>query len=190
MITSKKIMKDYILADRVRNIGNMSTLKYHLYKILGYNDYVKAFHYLSALRQYEYGYNCCHGKGIVGEIVYRIHEFNYHRLSNKYNVNIGLNMVGPGFRMRHIVGGGIIINCKSVGSNCSANVNVLVGNKNTSDEVPIIGDNVKLSTGCMVIGKVTIGNNVIVAPNAVVTKDIPDNCVVGGIPAKVIKMIE
>ena len=37
---------------------------------------------------------------------------------------------------------------------------------------------------------VTIGNNVVVAAGAVVTKDVPDNCVVGGVPAKKIKDIE
>ena len=37
---------------------------------------------------------------------------------------------------------------------------------------------------------VTIGNNVVVAEGAVVTKDVPDNCVIGGIPAKKIKDIE
>ena len=37
---------------------------------------------------------------------------------------------------------------------------------------------------------VTIGNNVVVAAGAVVTKDVPDNCVIGGIPAKKIKDIE
>ena len=37
---------------------------------------------------------------------------------------------------------------------------------------------------------VTIGNNVIVAAGAVVTKDVPDNVIVGGVPAKVIKTIE
>ena len=36
-------------------------------------------------------------------------------------------------------------------------------------------------------GGIAIGNNVIVAPNAVVVKDVPDNCVVAGVPAKIIK---
>ena len=35
----------------------------------------------------------------------------------------------------------------------------------------------------------TIGNNVVAAAGAVVTKDVPDNCVVGGVPAKIIKEI-
>lgn len=38
-----------------------------------------------------------------------------------------------------------------------------------------------------VLGGITIGNNVVVAPNAVVVKDVPDNCVVAGVPAKVIR---
>lgn len=33
-----------------------------------------------------------------------------------------------------------------------------------------------------------IGNNVIVGANAVVIRDVPDNCVVGGVPAKVLKI--
>ena len=42
--------------------------------------------------------------------------------------------------------------------------------------------------GCKIFGSVRIGNNVTVGANAVVTKDIPDNAVVGGVPAKVIRI--
>ena len=38
------------------------------------------------------------------------------------------------------------------------------------------------------IGRIIIGNNVIVAPNAVVVKDVPDNAIVGGVPATIIKI--
>jgi len=41
-----------------------------------------------------------------------------------------------------------------------------------------------------VLSGVTIGDNVVIAAGAVVTKDVPDNCVVGGVPARVIKEIE
>ena len=82
--------------------------------------------------------------------------------------------------------GGVIINCKSVGCNCTANAGVIVGNNNKGG-MAVIGDNVDLTIGCKVIGGVHIGNNVIVAPNSVVIKDVPDNCVVSGVPAKIIK---
>lgn len=53
-----------------------------------------------------------------------------------------------------------------------------------------IGNNVWLGGRSVVCPGVTIGNNVVVAAGAVVTKDVPDNVVVGGNPAKIIKNIE
>lgn len=53
----------------------------------------------------------------------------------------------------------------------------------------VIGDNVWLGDKVSVLSGVHIGNNVIVAANAVVTKDIPDNCLVAGVPAKIVKKI-
>jgi maltose O-acetyltransferase len=43
---------------------------------------------------------------------------------------------------------------------------------------------------CTILPGITIGNNVVVAAGAVVTKDVPDNCVVGGVPAVKIRDIE
>ena len=53
-----------------------------------------------------------------------------------------------------------------------------------------IGNDVWLGGNVTVLPGVTIGNNVVVAAGAVVTKDIPDNCVVAGVPAKIVKHIE
>lgn len=55
-----------------------------------------------------------------------------------------------------------------------------------------IAENVSNHGGSVVQKRngVTIGNNVVVAAGAVVTKDVPDNCVVGGVPARKIKAIE
>lgn len=52
------------------------------------------------------------------------------------------------------------------------------------------GNDVWLGANVTVVPGVHIGNNVIVAAGAVVTKDLPDNCLAGGVPAKVIKTIE
>lgn len=54
----------------------------------------------------------------------------------------------------------------------------------------IIGNDVWIGGNATILPGVTIGNNVVVAAGAVVTKDVPDNCVVGGVPARIIKEIE
>ena len=53
-----------------------------------------------------------------------------------------------------------------------------------------IGNDVWIGGNCTILPGVTIGNNVVVAAGAVVTKDVPDNCVVGGVPAVKIRDIE
>lgn len=42
-----------------------------------------------------------------------------------------------------------------------------------------------IGAGAVILGNITIGNNVSIGANAVVTKDIPDNCVAVGVPAKI-----
>lgn len=50
-----------------------------------------------------------------------------------------------------------------------------------------IGRNVMVGAGAKIIGQVKIGNNVVIGANAVVVKDISSNCIVGGVPARVLK---
>ena len=57
----------------------------------------------------------------------------------------------------------------------------------TSKGEVIIGKNVWIGDKVTILGGVHIGDNVIVGANAVVTKDIPSNCIVAGCPAKVMK---
>ena len=58
----------------------------------------------------------------------------------------------------------------------------------TKDDKVAVGDNCRFGLGVRIFGSVKIGNNVTIGANAVVTKDIPDNAVVGGVPAKIIKI--
>jgi maltose O-acetyltransferase len=53
----------------------------------------------------------------------------------------------------------------------------------------IIEDNVWLATRCTILKGVRIGKGSVVAAGSVVTKDVPPNCIVAGVPARVIKEI-
>ncbi|MBS1369223.1 MAG: sugar O-acetyltransferase [Lentisphaeria bacterium] len=53
-----------------------------------------------------------------------------------------------------------------------------------------IGNDVWIGGNCTILPGVTIGSNVVVAAGAVVTRDVPDNCLVAGVPAKVLKTLE
>lgn len=62
--------------------------------------------------------------------------------------------------------------------------------KMAKGEPVTIGNDVWIGGNCTILPGVTIGNNVVIAAGAVVPKDVPDNCIVGGVPAKVIKELE
>ena len=52
-----------------------------------------------------------------------------------------------------------------------------------------IGNNVWIGGNCTILPGVKIGNHSVIAAGAVVTKDVPDNCVAGGVPARIIKTL-
>ena len=54
-------------------------------------------------------------------------------------------------------------------------------------EKPTIGDNVTVFAGAKILGNVKVGNNSIVGANAVVIKDVPENCTVVGVPAYIVR---
>ena len=53
----------------------------------------------------------------------------------------------------------------------------------------VVGRNVWIATGAIVTGGVTIGENSVIAAGAVVTRDVPANCLVAGIPARIVREI-
>lgn len=64
-----------------------------------------------------------------------------------------------------------------------------IDEQGVSTKAVVIGDDVWIGANAVILPGVTIGRHVVVAAGAVVTKDIPDGCVVAGVPAKIIKTI-
>lgn len=112
-----------------------------------------------------------------------------HLQGIKYSMDIPLSMeIGPGFRIDHF--GGIWLSPGTkIGKNCSISSNVVMGYipRGINEGVPIsIGDNVYIGPGAKILGSVTIGNDVVIGANTVVTKSIPDGVTVFGIPGRII----
>ena len=89
-------------------------------------------------------------------------------------------------------GGLVIEDNVMIAANCS----IATNNHDFNDRViltckPVhIKRNAWLGIGSIILPGVTIGENAVVAAGAVVSKDVPDNAVVGGVPAKIIKMLD
>lgn len=118
---------------------------------------------------------------------YRIGKWKWIcTLLGKGTVNLTIPptvQIGSGLLLFHAYG--TILNAKSIGKNCRIVHNVTLGDKN--GKVPVIGNNVELLPNAVITGDITIGDHCVIGPGAVVFKSIPDNCVVVGNPAYILK---
>lgn len=110
------------------------------------------------------------------------------RYRYKYGIAIPeYTKVGPGLFINRF--GGVMINGDAViGANCNITHGSMLGQLNRGERAGslVLGDEVFLAAGCKVIGHIRLGDRAAVGANAVVTRDVPDDGVVGGIPAKLL----
>lgn len=116
---------------------------------------------------------------LLGEAMCHAARFIHH-------VDVFAASIGPGFYIGHV--GTIYLGRTSVGSNFSVshNVTVGVGVSEGAHGLPVIGDDVWVGTGSILYGKILVGNGVTVNCGSVLSRSVPDCCLVGGNPARAI----
>ena len=182
MITDKATLKAYIKAD-----FEAHGFKYPFLGRFTYGENSVMFRYLKNLRRWEYRIN--KPQRPWDRLLRLYHYFRWRRLNIKYQLYIKPNCVGPGLHLVHH-GYRRIDSIKSIGKNCTILPMVLIGKKDPGADTSqsTIGDNCYIGAGALIMNPVNIGNNVTIGAGSVVTKDIPDNCVVAGNPARIIRM--
>lgn len=118
---------------------------------------------------------------IIGTLMFKAVEI-------MYGIHIRSEIdIGPGLYIGHF--GNVFVGGETrIGKNCNISQGVTIGWAGRGEEwgLPEIGDNVYIGPGAKILGKIRIGNNVAIGANAVVTRDLPDNAVAAGVPARVI----
>jgi serine O-acetyltransferase len=93
--------------------------------------------------------------------------------------------IGRNFTIDHF-GGIVVSGYAKFGDNCRIRGGVCIGLSRIEDPcAPVFGNNVDIGVGAKVLGRITVGDNVIIGANAVVTKNVPPNSIAVGIPAVV-----
>jgi serine O-acetyltransferase len=135
--------------------------------------------------------------GTFAMILYRFMQWSrrYHLaplelLLNKLNVICGNCIIGRGAEFDRglvlIHSTGVVINGRVRGGrNVHIEHQVTIGAER--NQSPTLGDDVFIGAGAKIVGPVTVGSRVRIGANAVVVKDIPDDCTAVGIPARIVR---
>lgn len=122
------------------------------------------------------------------KILYRYFKYKLRNLQHRTFIQIPEETkIGEGFYIGHY--GPVVINPKAIlGKNINIATGVTIGQENRGKRAgaPTIGDNVWIGTNAVIVGKITIGCDVLIAPNSYVNFDVPDHSIVIGNPARII----
>ncbi|HEY1685651.1 MAG TPA: hypothetical protein VGG19_12865 [Tepidisphaeraceae bacterium] len=116
----------------------------------------------------------------------------YHFMYKVVEWTCGISLpqtVKVGRRVRIWHHSGMILNAESIGDDCHIRQNTTFGVLRTNHyQVPIIEDRVDMGCGVAILGAIRIGHDSVIGANSMVNRDVPPYSVVGGVPARVLKM--
>lgn len=174
----KKTYKEYIKTEVYKNSNSVF--------IKVYNRFLNpATNAVFIFRKSQYLHN---QQGIIAKI--RVALLT-RKLAIKYGILTYPDVtIGKGLRFVHptsiVIGKHVV-----AGENLSLYQNTTIGGARTGDvnkgNQPYLGDNVTLFSNSLILGKIKIGNNVVIGANSLLLDSVPDDCVVAGSPAKIIK---
>lgn len=127
-------------------------------------------------------------KKSLGLIPYAFHRLWLHRYRFRYGFDISpLTRIGPGFFIGHF--GGVVISPETViGNNVNIAHGVTIGatSRGSHQGAPTLGDQVWVGAGAILVGKIHIDREALIAPAAYVNFDVPSKAVVIGNPGKIV----
>ncbi|WP_419726365.1 acyltransferase [Terrisporobacter petrolearius] len=133
----------------------------------------------------------------IGQLGENVQVRPYVTIVNGNNIHLGNNLVlrsgtqlHAGKKSKIIIGNNVLIAPDvfiTVNNHNYTDINKPILQQGDSEEDVVIKEGSWIGRGATILKGVTIGKNSIVGAGAVVTKDVPDYCIVGGVPAKIIK---
>lgn len=96
-------------------------------------------------------------------------------------------VAGPGLHLPHtglrVLNSGVVL-----GADCCVSQGVTIGVSGRGEKrgVPRIGDRVYFGVNAVVVGKIVVGDDVMIGANSLVNRDVPAHCTVAGVPANVV----
>ena len=162
-----------------------SSLKdYFKNMLLNSSDY-SIWKFQKLLRKTELFYNLSRKKNKYYPLYILIRR-KKEKIGHRLGLSIEINVFQEGLRIFHY--GEIVVNgyCE-IGKNCKLHGGNCIGNNGKTHHAPRIGDNCDVGFGSVIIGDITLGDNITIGANSLVNKSFNNNIVIAGSPAKVIK---
>ncbi len=172
MIKSKMELSDWLKYE-LKRYGGGNRFRFVL---ISERDVIKRHQVL--LRKTEYHINTHH------KIRAALYKIKLNRIQNKYGLHIPPNTCMRGLRIMHV--GSILLNGRcEVGEDCVFHINTALVAGGVDGRAPKLGKHVIVGIGAIVLGGISVADNVAIGANAVVNKDVLEsNIAVAGVPAK------